>query len=144
MEKDSLQRKSEAVIGKIDYVLRKEPQKLIEMNKGKEGRPFLYSDTEIINASAFRFLMKTGLRQTAVLINNLGVRCASYSQLCRRLGSLEIKGVINKRKNHGRLVAIDDTGIATIEIATFLLGNEIVSEIENSRKRRINAQYCLN
>ncbi len=33
--------------------------------------------------------------------------------------------------------------VCSIKIAAFLLGDEIVSEIENSRKRRINAQYYL-
>ncbi len=40
-KKDSLQRKSEVVIAKIDCVLRKEPQKLAAINKGKEGRDIL-------------------------------------------------------------------------------------------------------
>lgn len=33
--------------------------------------------------------------------------------------------------------------VCSIKIAAFLLSDEIVSEIENSRKRRINAQYYL-
>ena len=65
---------------------------LIQINKGKRGRPFRYSDAEILNASAFRFLMKMGLRQTTVLcslpahqeINPAPREDRVWSTACRR------------------------------------------------------------
>ncbi|MCL4399114.1 hypothetical protein M1293_01190 [Candidatus Parvarchaeota archaeon] len=71
MEKDALQRKSEAVITKIDDALRREPQKLALMNKRKEGRPFLYSNELIIAISFFRFYFCLKLRQTEALIRRM-------------------------------------------------------------------------
>ena len=111
--KDLVQRKLQFVIDELKKVVGNSAIELLQMNKGKRGRPFSYSETEIVNASAFRFLMKQGLRQTAVLVKALAEKCASYSQLCRRMASLGIKWTITKIKRKGRLLAIDGSGIST-------------------------------
>ncbi len=111
--KDLVQRKLQFVIDELKKIVGSSSIELLQMNKGKKGRPFRYSETEIVNASAFRFLMKQGLRQTTVLVKNLTGKCTSYSQLCRRMASLGIKWIINKTERKGRFLAIDGSGIST-------------------------------
>ena len=89
--KDLVQRRLQSIIDELKSIVGNGAIELLQMNKGKVGKPFKYSETEIVQASSFRFLMKQGLRQTVVLIRNLAEKCASYSQLCRRVASLGIK-----------------------------------------------------
>lgn len=112
MEKDSLQRKSKAVVAKIDCVLRKEPQKLAEMNKGKEGRPFLYSNELIISISFFRFYFCPKLRQTETLVRRMYGYSPDYTTIDRRLSMLKLEWTIRKEKRRGRRIAIDASGIS--------------------------------
>ena len=111
--KDLVQRKLQFVVDELKKVVGNGAIELLKMNKGKIGRPYRYSETEIVNASAFKSLMRQGFRQTAVLIKGLAGSCASYSQLCRRLASAGIKWLINRTKRKGRYLAIDGTGIST-------------------------------
>ncbi len=69
--KDLVQRKLQFVIDEMKKVVGDSVIELLRMNKEKRGNPFVYSETEIVNASAFRFLIKQRLRQTNVLVKNL-------------------------------------------------------------------------
>ena len=111
-KKDSLQRKSEAVIAKIDCVLRKEPQKLAAINKGKEGRPFLYSDDLIMAISFFRFYFCPKLRQTEALVRRMYGDSPDHTTIDRRLSTIKPKWAVINRKRSGRLLAIDASGIS--------------------------------
>jgi hypothetical protein len=110
--KDLIQRRIQSVVDRLKETMGGSAIELLQMNKGKRGRPYRYSDTEIVNASAFRFLMKMGLRQTMVLVKNLAGKCASYSQLDRRLASIGLKWIVNRVKRKGRIISIDGSGIA--------------------------------
>ena len=66
--KDLVQRELQFFINELKKVIGNSTIKLLQMNNGKRRRPFSYSKTEVVNASAFRFLMKQRLRQTTVLI----------------------------------------------------------------------------
>ena len=83
-KKDCLQRRSEAVIAKIDCVLHKEPQKLTVMNKGKEGRPFLYSDDLIMAISFFRFYFCPRLRHTEAMVRRMYGYSPDHTTIDRR------------------------------------------------------------
>ena len=111
-KKDSLQRRSETVIAKIDCVLRKEPQKLTVMNKRKEGRPFLYSDDLIMAISFFRFYFCPKLRQTEALVRRIYGYSPDHTTIDRRLSTIKPQWTITKSERKGRLLAIDATGIS--------------------------------
>ena len=111
-KKDSLQRRSETVIAKIDRVLRKEPQRLTVMNKGKEGRPFLYSDDLIIAISFFRSCFCPRLRQTEALVRRIYGYSPGHTTIDRRLSTIRPEWTVTKSERKGRLLAIDATGIS--------------------------------
>ncbi len=111
-KKDCLQRRSETVIAKIDCVLHKEPQRLTVMNKGKEGRPFLYSDDLIMAISFFRFYFCPKLRQTEALVRRIYGYSPDHTTIDRRLSTIRLEWTVTKSERKGRLLAIDATGIS--------------------------------
>jgi len=89
---------------------------LAPKEKGKNGRPKTYSDEAILIALTLRVVFKLPLRalegflKSVIILMQLALPVPSYSQICRRAGSLgkELKKLSRKRPTD---VVFDSTGL---------------------------------
>jgi transposase len=90
---------------------------LEEMNKGKEGRKFVYPDSFIKLLGYMRAYFHLPYRQTEGIVrahtSNTLPSIPDYSRICRRINRLDIKIDANNSSLHDDnfVIAIDSTGV---------------------------------
>jgi transposase len=90
---------------------------LEEMNKGKEGRKFVYPDSFIKLLGYMRAYFHLPYRQTEGIVrahaSNTLPSIPDYSRICRRINRLDIKIGANNSSLHDDnfVIAIDSTGV---------------------------------
>ena len=118
---ESLVKRGEVLLD-FDVIIDNWDNELEEMNKGKEGRKFVYPDSFIKLLGYMRIYFHLPYRQTdesivrAHTANTLD-SIPDYSRICRRINRLNIK-IIDDNENKSSLqhddyfiIAIDSTGI---------------------------------
>ena len=86
--------------------------------KGKDGRPFKYSDTAIVTASTIKHVFRLSLRACQGFLQSLlsflgtSIEAPSYTQVCRRSQKIQLPRHFKegKRVKH---VVLDGTGLKT-------------------------------
>jgi hypothetical protein len=84
--------------------------------KGKQGRPFIYSELAIICGLTLKgvyhlaFRQTEGLLRSLIAILKLKIKAPDYSSLCKRQKGLEIK-LPKVRRNENLHVVFDSTGL---------------------------------
>jgi len=85
-------------------------EELAEINLGKNGAPFLYTDDLIMLAAAFRTAFRTGYRQLSGSIKRIlvGHKAPAYNTLYRRMQKLDVK------INNGKITVHDKSRRLTL------------------------------
>lgn len=102
--------------GKINFWIKPKALKVWKSPKGKNGRPFVYSDELIKTMHVVRFKFHLSLRETEGFFTSLVmlVKCLCtvpcYTQVCRRMKNLHLPATLAEKKNVTDIV-LDTTGL---------------------------------
>lgn len=106
--------RGECILDLVWLEREQESQRLSEMNRGKRGRPYRYSDALIHFAMVIKMSFKLDYRSTQGVLRQLfgllGLKAMDYSTLCERMRKLPEELKVYEPSGEDQEIAIDSTG----------------------------------
>jgi hypothetical protein len=87
---------------------------IVEMNKNKKGKPFVFPNSFILVIGYIRYSFRLPYRQTEGILNATGKNLPanpSYGHICKRINRLNVNIKNNNIDDDDLIIAADSTGI---------------------------------